>query len=310
MEGTVNLGTPKQDKPRKGRRSKFPDHLPRVTTKVELQASDRICGHCEGELHEIGQEVTRELERLETTIEHKIARAKYACRTCTRRRKDGPCSAESYRQGLAGTGFLGTCSGRAFRSPHAVQPAGKEVRLGGPRAIAQRPRAVHVADRRDIHACLRSAPPRSGGLAGALHRRHSGDDRAYAWKGRLVDRTGLDLQRPGWSSRLRLHGNQKARWSAGYFGWLHGLHPCRRLRWVRALFLPEGATEVACWAHTRRKVVEAEKTEPELAGGAIRRIGELYAIERHAKAQELGRRRTRRASSKEQHAVLSRFQPA
>ena len=106
MEGTVNLDTPKQDKPRKGRRSKFPDHLPRVTTKVELQASDRICGHCEGELHEIGQEVTRELECLETTIEHKIARAKYACRTCTEGIKTAPAPPRVIDKGLLGPGFL------------------------------------------------------------------------------------------------------------------------------------------------------------------------------------------------------------
>ena len=53
------------------------------------------------------------------------------------------------------------------------------------------------------------------------------------------------------------------------------------------LFLPEGATEVACLAHTRRKFVEAEKTEPKLAKEAVERIGAIYGIEREAKERKL-----------------------
>ena len=41
------------------------------------------------------------------------------------------------------------------------------------------------------------------------------------------------------------------------------------------LFLPEGATEVACWAHARRKFVESEATEPKLAKEAVDRGTEL-----------------------------------
>jgi transposase len=41
--------------------------------------------------------------------------------------------------------------------------------------------------------------------------------------------------------------------------------------------------EVACWAHARRKFVEAEKTSPALAHEAVARIRALYAIEQAAK---------------------------
>ena len=50
-----------------------------------------------------------------------------------------------------------------------------------------------------------------------------------------------------------------------------------------AFFHQGGATEVACWAHARRRYVQAESSEPELAAEALRRIGELYAIEKQAK---------------------------
>jgi nucleotide-binding universal stress UspA family protein len=44
-----------------------------------------------------------------------------------------------------------------------------------------------------------------------------------------------------------------------------------------------GVVEVACWAHARRKFVEAEKTSPALAHEAVARIRALYAVEHEAK---------------------------
>jgi transposase len=41
--------------------------------------------------------------------------------------------------------------------------------------------------------------------------------------------------------------------------------------------------EVACWAHARRKFVEAEKTSSALAHEAVARIRQLYAVEHEAK---------------------------
>ena len=49
------------------------------------------------------------------------------------------------------------------------------------------------------------------------------------------------------------------------------------------LFFPGGATEVACWAHVRRKFLDAEATDPTLAKQAIDRIRTLFQIEDAAK---------------------------
>ena len=48
--------------------------------------------------------------------------------------------------------------------------------------------------------------------------------------------------------------------------------------------------EVACWAHARRKFVEAGKTSPQLAHEAVARIKALYAIEHEAKGLDAGAR--------------------
>jgi hypothetical protein len=41
-------------------------------------------------------------------------------------------------------------------------------------------------------------------------------------------------------------------------------------------------TRAGCWAHFRRKVVEAEKAAPELARAAVEMVRALYAVERQA----------------------------
>lgn len=42
-------------------------------------------------------------------------------------------------------------------------------------------------------------------------------------------------------------------------------------------------TRAGCWAHARRKIVEAEKSAPEIARQAVERVRSLYAIERQGK---------------------------
>ena len=52
--------------------------------------------------------------------------------------------------------------------------------------------------------------------------------------------------------------------------------------------------EVGCWAHARRKFVDAEKTSPREAHEAVARIKQLYAIEHEAKALDAAARRALR----------------
>lgn len=52
--------------------------------------------------------------------------------------------------------------------------------------------------------------------------------------------------------------------------------------------------EVGCWAHARRKFVEAEKTSPREAHEAVARIKQLYAVEHEAKEFDVAARRALR----------------
>jgi hypothetical protein len=42
-------------------------------------------------------------------------------------------------------------------------------------------------------------------------------------------------------------------------------------------------TRAGCWAHMKRKIIDAEKAAPEIAREAVERVRSLYAIERQAK---------------------------
>lgn len=48
-----------------------------------------------------------------------------------------------------------------------------------------------------------------------------------------------------------------------------------------------GITRAGCWAHARRKFVDAEASHPTIAAEAVKIIGTLYAIEDRAKLQKL-----------------------
>jgi hypothetical protein len=53
------------------------------------------------------------------------------------------------------------------------------------------------------------------------------------------------------------------------------------------LFVTGDVTEVACWAHTRRKFEVAQRSDPELSEKALELIGKLYTIEDVAREREL-----------------------
>ena len=102
----ANINVPAHTRRKKsGRRSSFPEHLPRVQTICELPEVDRQCG-CGGELKAFSEDVTRELERLEATIVHEIVRKKYSCGKCQSNVKTAPWRGRVIDKGLLGPGFL------------------------------------------------------------------------------------------------------------------------------------------------------------------------------------------------------------
>ncbi len=53
-------------------------------------------------------------------------------------------------------------------------------------------------------------------------------------------------------------------------------------------------TRAGCWAHLRRKIIEAEKAAPEIARQAVEMVSALYAVEKQAKDASVPERLTLR----------------
>jgi transposase len=264
----------------KGRRSEFPAHLPVVRTVSELKAEDRTCA-CGGELTEFGEEVSRELERVETTVVHELARKKYACASCKQGVVTAPWRGKVIEKGLLGPGFLShviverfghhlpyfrlegkyrdeglelsrsvLCESMA-RCAELLEPVAEQIR----KEILAEP-IIHTDD-----TPVTLAQSSSGGSRQA---------RVWAY---------LDQKGRHWyeftESRKR---DGPARVFADFTGYIQA----DAYSGYDRLFVPGGATEVGCWFHARRGFIKAEATDPELARQAIERIGALFAIEQAA----------------------------
>ncbi len=283
VQGEILLDPPARPTPRKGRRKSFPDHLPRITTRYELEDEACICEHCGGALHEIGEEKTRELERLETAVVHEIRRAKYACRQCEEGVTTAPGPDRVIEKGLLGPGFLAHVAVERFGQHLPYNRLEKKYASEGlalSRSVLERSmktlaeilRPIREQLLREILAApelftddtpVTIAQPRAG----------PGSKQGRVWI--YLDREGRHAY--DFTDSRKRDGPLAI--LGGYTGAIHAdAYPG-----YDQLFLPEGATEVACWAHARRKFVEAETSEPELAKEAVERIHELYAVERAAK---------------------------
>jgi transposase len=287
VQGDLTLAPPKKPAKIRKRRGSVPAHTPKITSHYELPEDQRRCPGCDGELHEIGEEVRRELERLETAVLHEIRQMKYACRACEEGVVTTPGPDRVIEKGLLGPGYLAHVAVERFGNHmpyHRLEKKYASEGLALSRSVLERSMRTCAELLFPIYARLR--------------------DEVLAGRVLFTDDTPVTIARPrgrpgSSQGRVWIYLDREGRHSydftesrkrdgplavlGGYTGAVHAdAYPG-----YDALFLPEGATEVACWAHARRKFVEAETTEPELAQQAIARIGELYAVERDAKAREL-----------------------
>ncbi len=281
VQGTVETALPTKPKSRGGRRARFPDHLPRVKTRYELPEDARRC-NCGGQLHEIGAERTKELERVETAIVHEIERAKYACRNCEAGVTTAPGPDRVIDKGLLGPGFLAQIAVDRFGDHmpyHRLEKkyAREGLKLG--RSVLERSMARCSELLEPIWKAMGeqvlSAPAIYTDDTGVTIARGSAGKsrRGYMWiyldqnDGHFYDFTET-RGRAGPAAIL-----------TGYEGFIHAdAYPV-----YDTFFFQGGATEVACWTHARRKFIESEGTEPERARGVIGRIRELYEIEQRAR---------------------------
>lgn len=281
-QGTIEIkATPKERKPG-GRRKQFPPHLPVVCTTYELPPEQRHCAECGGDLHEIGEDVRRELERVELTVVHEIAQKKYACRKCENGVRTAPGPDRVIDKGILSGCFLAHVIAERFgmHLPYyrmEQQYSGEGLDLS--RSVLQRSAAKCAELLEPVYSQL----GRDVLGAPVVHTDDTPVTVATTESGKsIAGRVWVYADHDGrtWYDFTPTRSRDgPERVLAGFRGFLQA----DAYGGYDQLYAPKGATEVACWAHARRKFVDAESSDSTLAKEALDRIGLLYAIEHEVK---------------------------
>lgn len=283
-------------------RGALPKHLERVD--IEHDIENKACPQCGQDRCRIGQEISEQLEYFPASFKVlRHIRHKYACGKCEH---DGynpnivcaPKPAQPIDKGLPGPSLL------AYVVTSKLADHLPLYRLENIFARSQ----VHVA-RSTMCAWMRVAGQLVTPLVNLMTERIR--------RSRVIhtDDTTVPIQSPGakqcrkgriWCylgdtdhpyivydytpSRGR---DGPAGWLAGYKGYLQA----DAYGGYDGIYHSQGVTEVACWAHARRKFYDAQDSDPQRAGQILALVGELYSVERQAKetdeATRLALRQTR-----------------
>jgi len=271
---------------KKGRRGRFPEHLPVVTSTFELPDEQLMCD-CGSRLHRMGFEESTELERIEITIVHKKKYAKYACRSCEAGVVTAPAPPRVIDKGLLSAGFLAHVMAERFQFHMPYYRLEKKFASEGldlSRSVLERSVARCGELLEPLHAALR--------------------EQVLATDIVFTDDTTVKVAqagKPGGSKlgRFWIYTDKAGRHFYDFTGSRERDGPATILADFKGflqadaypgydwLFLSGEVTEVACWAHARRKFENAERSDPELAQRALEMIGRLYVVETVAREREL-----------------------
>lgn len=267
-----------------------------VTRRVhELSEAERACPGCGVPREKIGEEASWQIEYLPARFERvEHVRAKYACRRC---------EAEGANPEME----------RAAKPPEAVEKG-----LPGPGLLAHivtskfhdylplyRLEAIFARHGFEIDRATQSAwCRRVAELARPVYDRMVAEVLASGLV--ATDDTTLPMQAPGRARPARMWvylGDEAHPYNVFDFTLSRGRDgPARFLAGYNQTLLADGyggydgvvagnqITRAGCWAHARRKFVEAEKAAPEIARDAVALIRGLYQVEERGRGLESGAR--------------------
>ncbi|VTR91665.1 IS66 family element, transposase OS=Rhodopirellula europaea 6C GN=RE6C_02664 PE=4 SV=1: LZ_Tnp_IS66: zf-IS66: DDE_Tnp_IS66: DDE_Tnp_IS66_C [Gemmata massiliana] len=281
---------PTRKKGRHGRR-RVPRDLPRQRIEYDLTDVEKLCPWCHGSRARIGEEVSERLDyrpaRL-CVVEH--VRPKYACRRCHAHVAVAPRPREALPKSVAAPGLLAQVITAKFadhlplhrlegilarhgmklsRSTMCDWLAGCAKALGP----IYDEMCMRVRDSKVIHTDDTPVPV----LDRERERTRTGRIWVYLGDAQnpytVYDATPSRSRDGPQSFLSKYQGYVQADAFGGYDG-----------------LFATGATEVACWAHARRKFVEAEPSDSRRSREALAHICRLYDVERRAKGLGSGNR--------------------
>lgn len=283
-------------KRRKGRRNlaNF-ENLPVSTHVYELSVAEQACPCCGLTRKEIGADESWQVEYLPGHFEriHHV-RKKYACTSCETNGENpsiqaAPKPETAIDKGLAGPGLLAYIVTSKYsdylplyrledifaRQGFEISRATQSVWCGDVadfveplyQLMADRVRASHVVATDDTIMPMQSKDK----VANARMWVYVGDE---AQPYNVFDFT-MDRGRDGPKRFLKDYGQVLV--ADGYAGY-------------NGVVVGNAITRAGCWAHMKRKIIDAEKSAPEIAREAVERVRALYAVERQGKDASIAER--------------------
>lgn len=264
------------------------DNLPVTTHVYELRPEERTCPCCGIERKEMGAEESWQVEYIPGRFErlHHV-RKKYACPQCERQgdppQIEAAAKTESVvEKGLAGPGLLAYIVTSKFadylplyrledifqRQGFEISRATQSIWCGDVADLVESLYAKMAAEVRQSHVVATDETTMPMLKPGQTH-----PARMWVYVGdeghpyNVFDFT-LSRGRDGPKDFLKDYGEVLL---ADAYGGYNGVVVSNQM------------TRAGCWAHARRKFVDAEKTAPEIARETVDWIGQLYAVEKQAK---------------------------
>lgn len=282
--------TEPEDEPAKPKRKPLPDHLER---KDQVLVPGKACTSCGGDLKRLGEDVTEELEYVPGRfVVNRIVRPRMAC-SCCERMHQAPLPSRPIEKGRPGAGLLAhvLVSKYAdhlplYRQSQIFQREGIEIERStlagwvGQSAALLEPLAEaigrHVKQGQAIFADdtpMKLLAPGNGKTKTARMWTYVRDERTWSGKAPPAAYYRFTPDRKG---------EHPAHHLAGYKGFMHA----DGYAGFNALYDAGAVTEVACMAHIRRKFVDVHQASGSaIAEEAIRRIAQLYAIEKEIRGK-------------------------
>ena len=285
----------------KPKRKPLPDHLDRIEQVLSVGEG---CSECGGDLSKLGEDITEELEYIPGRfVVNKIIRPRMSCRRCEAI-SQAPMPSRPIERGRPGPGLLA----HVLVSKYADHlPLYRQSQIYAREGVD--------LDRSTLADWVGKSTALLEPLADVIAKRGKEGAALFA------DDTPLKMLAPGnnktKTARIWAYVRDERPWSGQSppCAWYKftvdrkGEHPVKHLLsyqgWVHAdgyagfngVFGEGKASEVACMAHIRRKFVDVFTAQGSaIAEEAIKRIAQLYGVEKQARGQSPAARVTLRQS--------------
>lgn len=273
---------------RNGRR-KLPADLPRIRVEHDVPEGEKCCPDC-GEMRTpFGEETSEQLEYEPAkmhVIEH--ARLKYVCKACEGNIVIADKPRQAIEKCLAGPGLLAQVVVNKYGDHQPLHRLEKILKRNG----VDLQRSTMCDWMAGCAAALKPLQDRMRELVLASAVIHTDDTPVPVQeKGRGRTKQGRFWVYVGdRNHRYAVFDYTPDRTATGPQGWLklyEGYLQADAYAGYQAMYDTGRVTEVACWAHARRKFHEARTTNPSVCLQAIAWIRKLYGVEREAREKKL-----------------------